>query len=403
MQFKYTAINKEGKIENDTIEAGSYNEAVNFLHQKGVIPTEIKSVTKDFSGSIMSRFSSVSLQDKILFVQNLSIMLKAGIPLTRGVKILANQAKNPKMREILTNVYNEVESGKSMAEALEKYPRTFQNIFISMFKVGEMSGTLDKSLEHLGVQLQREHELTSKTKGAMIYPAVVVFAIVIVGVLMSIFVLPSLIGIFKDSEIELPIMTRIVIAFVDFMSGHTAIALGLMCLIFGGGYAALRTEKGMRTFDTVLLKTPIFGEISKKINMARFARTMSSMLKSGTPILDSLHIAGDSMGNTQYRDAIHQAAQDIKVGKSLTASLSTKPHLFEYLVTQMIGVGEESGSVETILEELAVHYEAEVDDTMRNMSSIIEPVMILVIGGVVGVLAVALISPIYSITQNAGG
>jgi type IV pilus assembly protein PilC len=307
------------------------------------------------------------------------------------------------MREILGNVYNEIESGNSVAQALEKYPRIFQNIFISMFKVGEMSGSLDKSLEQLAVQLQREHELTSKTKGAMIYPAVVIFAILLVGILMSIFVLPSLIGIFKDSGIPLPLMTRIVIGFVDFMSGHTFIALGIIFVVVGGTVFGLRTDQGMRVFDTILLKLPIFGEISKKINMARFSRTMSSMLKSGTPILDSLNIAADSMGNSQYRDAIHQVATDVRVGKSLTASLGNYPKLFDYLVTQMVGVGEESGNVETILGEMAEHYEEEVNDTMRNMSSIIEPVMILVIGGVVGVLAIALISPIYSLTSSAGG
>ncbi|MDB4939608.1 MAG: hypothetical protein JWO40_33 [Candidatus Doudnabacteria bacterium] len=403
MQFKYTAINKDGGSETDTIEAGSYHEAVGVLHQKGLIPTEMNENKPKFSSSMMSRFSSVSLQDKILFVQNLSIMLKAGIPLTRGVKILSNQAKNPKMREILNVIYNEVESGKSVGEALAKYPNIFQNIFISMFKVGELSGSLDKSLEQLSIQLQREHELKSKTKGAMIYPSVVLFAILLVGVLMSIFVLPSLVGIFKDSNMQLPLMTRVVIAFVDFMSGHTFIALGIIFGVIGGGISIMRTNVGQRTFDKVLLYTPVFGEIAKKINMARFSRTMSSMLKSGTPILDSLSIAADSMGNTQYQDAIHQIAVDVRVGKSITASLLKYPHLFDYLVTQMIGVGEESGNVETILGEMAEHYESEVDDTMKNMSSIIEPVMILVIGGVVGVLAIALISPIYNLTSSAGG
>ncbi|GAC1413681.1 MAG: type II secretion system F family protein [Candidatus Doudnabacteria bacterium] len=402
MEFKYVGVNKAGLTEKDVIEAGSYHEAVATLHQKGVIPTEINETKPSLINNVLVRFSKVSLQDKILFVQNLSIMMKAGIPLTRALKILSNQTKNPKMKEILTEIYNDVQAGKTIGESLTKYPRVFQNIFVSMFKVGELTGSLDKSLEQLAIQLQREHELTSKTKGAMIYPAVVVFAITLVGILMSIFVLPSLVGIFKDSQIPLPVMTRIVIAFTDFMSGHTFLALGIIFTVVGGMIAIMRTEIGQRTFDKALLYTPIFGEISKKINMARFSRTMSSMLKSGTPILDSLSIAADSMGNTQYKDAIKVVASDVRVGKSITASLLKYPHLFDYLVTQMIGVGEESGNVETILGEMAEHYEAEVDDTMKNMSSIIEPVMILVIGGVVGVLAMALISPIYSLT-SAGG
>lgn len=403
MQFKYSAINKTGASESDVVEAASYREAVNALHQKGLIPTEVREVGEKASMKFLNNLSSVSLQDKILFIQNLSIMLKAGIPLSRALKILAAQARNPKLKSILEDVYNQVESGKSLSEAMSKYPRTFQNVIISMFKVGEASGTLDKSLEYLTVQLQREHELTSKTKGAMIYPAVVVFAIVVVGILMSIFVLPSLIGIFKDANMQLPLMTRIVIGFVDFMSGHTVLALTLIIGSVGGVWAILRTEKGMRGFDVIILHTYIIGGVSKKINMARFARTMSSMLKSGTPILESLQIASDSLGNSQYRDAIKAAAQDVKVGKTLTSALTKYPNLFDYIVTQMIGVGEESGSVETILGELAERYEAEVDDTMKNMSSVIEPLMILVIGAVVGVLAIALISPIYNLTSNAGG
>lgn len=403
MQFKYTAINKDGKIESDIVDAGTYREAVDMVHSKGLIPTGVTEKRKDALNSMLVKMSGVSLQDKILFIQNLSVMLKAGVPVTRAVKILAAQTNNPKFKSILESVHSNIESGKGLGEAMSKFPDVFGNIFVSMVRVGEVSGNLDKSLEYLSIQLQREHDLISKTKGAMIYPAVVVFAIVIVGILMSIFVLPSLIGIFKDSGMQLPLATRIVIGFVDFMSGHTLLALtiifGSVALIIG----VFRTKAGKQFFDKVLTRSPVFGEISKKINMARFSRIMSSMLKSGTSIVESLQIASQSMGNSQYSTAVAEVAREIKVGKTMAASLSKYPHLFSYLTTQMIQVGEESGSVESILDELASHYEAEVDDTMKNLSSIIEPVMILVIGGVVGVLAVALISPIYNLTSAAGG
>jgi type IV pilus assembly protein PilC len=400
MLFKYTALNKDAKIEEDEIEAGSAHEAANMLHQKGLIPTEIKEKTENFAAKFAVNFSSVSLQDKILFIQNLSIMMKAGISLAKALKILATQTKNPKFKDVLQKIYLDIQAGKSVSESLVKFPKIFSNIFVSMFKVGEASGGLDKSLEYLGIQLQREHDIKTKTKGAMIYPAVVVSAIVIVGILMSIFVLPSLIAIFEDSKTELPFMTRMVIAFTNFMTDHTILVIVGLIVLVAGTVSFVKTKFGGRIFDKMLLYTPVIGEIAKKINLARFARTVSSMLKSGTPILESLQIAGDSLDNTMYKDAMHDAVQDVRSGKTLTSSLSKHPRLFSYLITQMIGVGEESGNVDTILDELAAHYEAEVDDTMKNISSVIEPLMILVIGSVVGVLAVALLSPIYSLTQT---
>ncbi len=403
MQYTYSALNKDGTTEKDQIEAASYKQAIEVLHQKGLIPTELKEHRNDLPTTILARLSKISLQDKILFVKNLSTMLKAGVSLTKSLNILSRQTTNTKFKAILENVSSHVESGKSFAEALAEHHDVFPNIFTSMVRVGEISGNLDKSLEYLAIQLQREHELIAKTKGAMIYPAVVVFAIVIIGILMSIFVLPSLIAIFKDQQVQLPLTTRIVIAFVDFMSNHTLLALAMIAGAVGGVVALVKTDAGNRALDKAILISPVFGEISKKINMARFSRIMSSMLKSGTPILEGLQVAADSMGNTQYQDAIMKTVQDIRIGKSLAASLANNPKLFSYLVTQMVGVGEESGNVDTILEELANHYEEEVDETMRNLSSIIEPVMILFIGAIVGVLAVALIGPIYSITQNAGG
>ncbi len=403
MQFKYTAINKEGKPESDVIEAGSYHEAVGLIHGQGLIPTSLTAARKNALNSMLVQMSGVSLQDKILFIQNLSVMLKAGVSVTRAVKILSGQTNNPKFKNILEGVYSDIESGKSLSASLESHAEIFGNIFVSMVRVGEISGNLDKSLEYLSVQLQREHDLISKTKGAMMYPAVVVGAIVIIGILMSIFVLPSLVSIFKGSGMQLPLATRIVIGFVDFMSQHTILALGIIIAVIAAAIFMLKTKSGKRAFDKTLLRSPVLGEVSKKINMARFSRIVSSMLKSGTSIVESLQIASESMGNAEYRDALAQAAKDVRVGKSIAASLSKYPRLFTYITTQMVQVGEESGSVDNVLDELATHYESEVDDTMKNLSSIIEPLMILVIGSVVGLLAVALIGPIYNMTAAAGG
>jgi type IV pilus assembly protein PilC len=269
-----------------------------------------------------------------------------------------------------------------------------------MVKVGELSGSLNKSLEYLSIQLQREASLKSKTKGAMIYPAVIVSAMFIIGIFLSIFVLPTLTSVFKQFGGDLPLTTRIVIAFSDFMSGHAVLVIGGLIGIIVGFIAILRTHQGQRAFDYFLIKIMIVNTIIKKINLARFSRILSSLLKSGIPIVQGLEVAGDSLGNILYQELVAEAASQVKLGKPLAESLGKNEDLFPVLVVQMIQVGEESGTVQEILEQLSTHYEEEVDDTLKNLSSIIEPLLLLVIGAVVGLLAMALISPIYSISES---
>lgn len=402
MLFKYTAVDRQGNAKEDQIEAVSYSEAARIIHQKGLIPTELKEKRAAIFELALIKFSGVSLQDKILFVQNLAIMYKAGISISRSLKILANQARNHRLKAMMDKISADVESGKTLAESLGQYPDTFPNIFISMIRVGELSGNLDKSLEYLGIQLQREHNLISKARGAMIYPSVIVLAVIIVGILMSIFVLPSLTAIFEDSKLDLPPVTKMVIAFSNFMSKHTFLAIGLMFGSIVAFYAALRTPGGKKYFDKALLRVPIIGALDKKINLARFSRMMGSMLKSGTPILEGLEVVSESLGNGEYRESVRRITLAVKVGKTMASSMSNEPRLFPYIVSEMVGVGEESGRTEDILDQLAAHYEEEVDDSLKNMSSIIEPLLILFIGSIVGVLALALISPIYQLTSQAG-
>jgi type IV pilus assembly protein PilC len=400
MEFTYTAITKDGRKETSSIQAQNLAAAGHLLKEQGLLPTHIEEQGKKTGTSFLKNLSTVSLAEKINFVENLSVMLKAGISISRGMQILVKQTKNRKLQNILTDVYNQVEQGKGLSEALGKYPSVFSNIFFSMIRVGEVSGNLDKSLEYLSIQLQREASLKSKVKGAMIYPSVIVSAMVIIGVLMSIFVLPQLTGVFKQFGGNLPFTTRMVMAISDFMSGHAVLAIIGMVAVIAGFIAAYRTYTGKKAFDIFTLHFMVINNIVKKINLARFARILSSLLKSGIPIVQALDVAGGSLDNLPYKELIAQTAQDVKVGKSLTDSLSKNETLFPVLVVQMIEVGEESGTVQEILEQLAGHYEEEVDTILSNLSSIIEPLLLLVIGGAVGVLAMALIAPIYSISQT---
>jgi type IV pilus assembly protein PilC len=399
-EFSYIALTKDGRKEASTITAPSQAAAGHLLKEQGLLPTQIQ---EKQAGSILDSLrsvSTVSLEEKIGVADNLGIMLKAGISISRALQIMINQTKNVKLNKILVDISRQVQGGKSLAEALALHSGVFSEIFISMVKVGEMTGNLEKSLEYLSIQLHREADLKSKVRGAMIYPSVIVAAMVIIGVLMAIFVLPKLTGIFKEFDTELPVMTRVVIAIADFMSAHAVVVIALMIGIIFSIAGFYKTPFGKRAFQLFFLHVIIISPIIKKINLARFARVLSSLLKSGVPIVQGLEVSGNSLSNIPYRDIVMNASSDVKLGKPLADSLGKDNSLFPILVVQMLQVGEESGTVEEILEQLANHYEEEVDTTLRNLSSIIEPLLLLVIGGIVGVLAVALISPIYNISQN---
>jgi len=400
MEFTYTALSKTGQKQTATIQAPNEAAAGHLLKEQGLLLTEIHENSKGASIDFLKSLASISLAEKINFIENLSIMLKAGISISRSLQIGFKQTKNARFKVILSDVYNQVEQGKGLSEALSAYPKVFSNIVTSMIKVGEMSGNLDKSLQYLSNQLQREADLKSKTRGAMIYPSVIVGAMVIIGVLMSIFVLPQLTSVFKDFSGELPYATQVVIAISDFMSEHSVIAVGGMLAVVGAVIAFHRTYTGKRAFDIFFLHFFVINTIIKKVNLARFSRILSSLLRSGIPIVQGLEVASESMDNTLYRELIAESSEDVKLGKTLTASLGKDATLFPILVVQMLEVGEESGTVQEILDQLATHYEEEVDTILRNMSSIIEPLLLLVIGGVVGILAMALIAPIYSISQS---
>jgi type IV pilus assembly protein PilC len=400
MEFTYVALTKDGRKESSIISAPNIATAGHLLKEQGLLPTEIKEKTTSGGMEFLTQLSTIKFEEKINFIDNLGVMLKAGIPISRSLQILTKQTSNPRFKNILSDIHTQVEQGKGLSEAMEKYPTVFPNIMISMVKVGEVSGGLDKSLEYLNIQLHREADLKSKVKGAMIYPSVIIFAMLIIGVLLSIFVLPSLTAIFKDSGSSLPITTKMVIWFADFMSAHAWVVVSVLVIFISGLVSAYRTHEGQKLFDIFSLHFMSINTIVKKINLARFSRILSSMLKSGIPIVQALDVAGESLSNIPYKELIAQAALDVKVGKPLAESLGKNETLFPPLVVQMMEVGEESGAVQEILEQLAVHYEEEVDNTLKDLSSIIEPLLLLFIGGVVGFLAMALIAPIYSIYQG---
>lgn len=401
MDYAYVARNKAGVIEKSVMTAMNERAVAEALRAQGLLPTLIKPVGSAFNlSAILNSMRSVKLLDKITFIKNLSVMIKAGLPVSRALRILTVQTPNPRFAKIIADITRQVEGGTSLADAMLKHQKVFSNIFISMVRVGEISGNLEQSLAYLADQMQRDYDLMSKAKGAMTYPMVIMVALAIVGFLMFTFVLPKLTSTFVDLKVELPFMTRVVMGLVDVFAHYGIFLLAAMIIAMFGFLAWRKTDGGKHVIHKIVLYFPIFAPIVIKINLARFVRVFSSLIKSGMSIVEALEVSSQVVGNIYYQKVIKEAASKVKIGSPLTTAFKKEPKLFSHLVIQMMEVGEESGTTDVVLTEVANFYEAEVDQTMKNLSSILEPVIMMVIGTVVGFLAVALITPIYSITQS---
>jgi type IV pilus assembly protein PilC len=356
-----------------------------------------KQFNKEMDISFLQR---VSAKEKIFFVQNLKTMIKAGMSLTEGLGTLAKQTKNKKMEKILIELATNVEKGNPLSKAMAKYPKIFSNIFVNMIAAGETSGNLENILEQLYIQTKKDHDLISKIRGAMIYPAVVLFAMVIMGIGMMVFVFPTFIEIFEEANAELPVITEILINTSEFIISNGLLTSIIVIVLIISFFRLIKTKSGKKIFHLFLLKFMIIGPIVQKVNLARFARSLSSLLKTDIPLLRSFEITSSVVGNVHYKNALDEAKEEIKKGTTISNSLQKYPKLFPPMILQMIMVGEKSGTTDELLNEIAIFYEEEVDNITKNLSSIIEPLLILVIGAAVGLMAVAVMMPMYNLAQQ---
>jgi len=346
------------------------------------------------------KLSRVPLKEKLFFVQQLGVMLKAGISLSVALKTLAKQTTNKYFIVILTEVSDKVEKGVTFAESLYPHKKVFGEMFINMVEAGELSGKLEEVLTQLFIQMKKEHALISKVKGALTYPAVILLAMGGIGTFMMVKVIPQMTSMFTEMNAELPLPTKILINVGNAIANNGILSLVIAAAVVSTFIYTIKTPKGKYYFQAFLLKMPVFGPIIKKINIARFARNISSLLKTDIMIIKSFQITASVLGNLHYRQALEDMAQKIKKGGKLSDVINSYPKLFTPVVAQMVAVGEETGELDNILEELAQFYEEEVDNIMENLPSIIEPLLILVLGLGVGAIAVAIIMPMYSITSS---
>jgi type IV pilus assembly protein PilC len=353
---------------------------------------------------VAMHLTRISLAEKIFFIDHLRTMIHAGISLVESLNILGKEMDNKKFQHLILEVTAQVEQGEMLHDALAAYPKVFPSAYVSMIASGEQAGRLEESLEQIVTQMKKTHALRSSIRGAMVYPIVVLTAMGGLGVMMITTVLPKLLEVFKEFDgAEIPLATRVLIYVTDRMTDPI-----LMSIVIGGAIIALmiftycyrHIPAFTRFIHALLLRLPIFGPVFKQVNLAQFSMTLSSMMKSTVPIIEGLRITSETCGNKLYQEALHGSIDEITKGTPLSEILRESPRLFPPMVTEMIMVGERSGQVDHLLSELAQFYADEVDHTMKNFTTIIEPVIILVLGVAVGGMAVAVIMPMYSLAQS---
>jgi len=344
--------------------------------------------------------TGVKTEERITFTKNLSAMLSAGLTLSRALSVIERQTRNKALKRIVADLEEQVKKGTGFHEALALHANVFSKLFIAMTKAGEESGTLAEALKVVARQMDRSYTLSKKIRGAMIYPCIILSAIVVIGILMLIYVVPTLSATFKDLGVELPLATRIIVSTSDFMAHHVVIVFAGVLLFFGGILAFVKSKIGGTIILNVSLLLPVIGELVRETYAARAARSMASLLSSGVEMLNALAIAEEVVGDNKFGKVIGEALVRVKKGEQLSAAFEDHPKLYPFFIADMIAVGEETGKVADMLSQVAEYYETDVEDKTKDLSTIIEPMLMLVIGVFVGIFAIAMISPIYSLSSK---
>lgn len=402
-RFSYTAEKTDGEVYKGVAEAKDRFELYSVVRREGgrIISMEEEGAHGMWSMQYWNaRMTRVSEYEKILFARNMGAMLAAGLPLARALAVLERQTKNAKLMEVVSAVASDVRRGETLHGALEKFPKVFPRLFVAMVRAGEEGGQLSDSLAVVSDQMERMYTLKKKIRGAMIYPIIILVAIVGIGILMMIQVVPTLAQTFAEMNAELPRSTQVVIAMSNFLINYSLLAALIVFSVIGGSYMAAKTAIGRRGFDLFFLRMPVIGKIVKEVNAARTSRTLASLLSSGVDVITSLEITGEVVQNSYFREVISAAKESVGKGESLSVAFARREDLYPAFVGEMAAVGEETGQLTEMLKRLAIFYEDEVDRATKDMSTIIEPFLMVFIGGAVGFFAISMISPIYSLSQN---
>ncbi|OIP94810.1 hypothetical protein AUK40_06670 [Candidatus Wirthbacteria bacterium CG2_30_54_11] len=398
--FNYRARDEKGAIIHGTTEASDKNSVVTQLRDKHLIPLEIKSSSaKGFSlGAMFQGMTGIPMKDKVVFTRQLSAIINAGIPLLQALQLTTQQTGNKQLKEVLGKTLADIEGGKTFSEALASHPVAFSSLFVNIVKAGEVSGTLDISLTRLADQMERDNEIQGKVRGALVMPALVLVAMVAVVILMSVVVIPELSGLFAESGKALPLPTQIMLLLSTFLTELWWLAILLtvgFCIAF---IKFIKTKQGRDMMDVVALNTPVFGKMSKMIIYARMTRVLAMLVSSGVPLLTALDIIADLVGNHVYGESIKGIAKEVEKGVPLATGFRN-PKLYPDMIGSMIGIGEQTGAVDDMLFKLAAFYDTEVGNMTKNLTTLLEPLLMAIMGGAVGFIIMAILMPIYGLVN----
>ena len=401
-KYFYQAKTLKGDPRSGVLEAKDEQDLAAILRKEGclLVKVETEKEKKKFRIPFAIPFKKVSLSDKLMFTRNLRVMIAAGVSLPRSLKILSEQSKNKRFKKALLTARDDIIKGQPFSEALAKHTNIFSELFVSMIKVGEETGTIEEVLGVLSRQIEKDYQLRSRIKSAMVYPAVIILAMAGIGTLMLIVVIPKLSDVFGDLGVDLPLTTKVVISIGSFMAEFWYALPLIVIVFFLLARFFLKTKYGKILINTISLKTPLISPITKKTNAAYTIRTLSSLIKAGVPIVRSLEIVSNSLTNIYYKKAMEECSEKVKKGAKLAEVLSAYKNIYPNLVIQMVEVGEETGETSEILEKLAEFFEEEVTNATKNISAVIEPILMLLIGAAVAFFAISMIQPIYGMIQT---
>lgn len=401
--FTFKAKKPTGEVYKGERDAADRFEIYKIIREAGeeIVSVEEKAVSKGVHmeitlGGLLGRVKTI---DKINFAKNLGLMLEAGLALSRALNVIERQTNSKALKTVLKDLSAIINKGMTFSEALAKHPKVFPPIFISMVHAGEQSGTLAESLKAVGAQMDSSYTLTRRIRGAMIYPAVIIGVMVVIGILMMIFVVPTLMKTFTELNVELPATTRFVL-FLSYIIQHQGLwALSAIVLAVVGVMRWSRHDSGKKVIHMAVLKMPIVGTLAQEVNSARTARTLSSLLSAGVEVVESVSITGAVVQNIYFRDVLKQAEEAIEKGDLMSKVFAKHPKLYPAFFAEMLSVGEETGKIGDMLLNVAHYYEADVEQKTKDMSTIIEPFLLVVIGAGVAFFAVSMISPMYSLVN----
>jgi type IV pilus assembly protein PilC len=395
--FYYKAKTFSGQTITGSREAESKKELAKSLLKENYILISAESTHKEKSQPIKISIGKkkISLTEKMIFTQHLAIMVDVGFPFEKSLSILAHQIQNKNFKEIILKIMDDVIKGESFSDALQKHPRVFDELYVNMVKVGEEAGNLTEVLNLLANQMEKDHKLLGKAKGAMIYPAVILTVMILVGIVTMIMIVPKFSEMFEEMNMELPLATKFIIGIGNFLNQYWYFIPIIIFILIFGITQFKKTKSGKKMLDEISLKIPIIGSLNIKINTARTCRIISSLLSSGVSLVRTLEILSNTLSNICYKEAIISVLKEFQKGKPLYKCLTPYEKIYSFLLIQMTAIGEETGRLDKVLVKLARFYEEEVDDATKNISSIIEPILIVVIGLAVGFFAIAIIQPMY--------